>query len=46
MKILFAEDEIRQQGWLTRILSNTGHEVSAACDGDWGVRLTGQFQYQ
>jgi DNA-binding response OmpR family regulator len=34
MKILVAEDEICQQEWLTRNLSNTGQEVTTACDGD------------
>lgn len=35
MKILVVEDEICQQEWLTRNLSNAGHEVTTACDGDW-----------
>src|SRR6266478_3051582 len=34
MNILVVEDEIYQQEWLTRNLSNTGHEVTTACDGD------------
>jgi CheY-like chemotaxis protein len=39
MKILVVEDEIRQQEWLTRNLSNAGHEVTTACDGDWALTL-------
>ncbi|HTQ60840.1 MAG TPA: response regulator [Candidatus Solibacter sp.] len=35
MQILVVEDEIRQQEWLTRNLSNAEHEVTTACDGDW-----------
>lgn len=35
MKRLVVEDEIRQQEWLTRNLTSTGHEVTTACDGDW-----------
>jgi len=34
MKILVVGDEICQQEWLTRNLSNTEHEVTTACDGD------------
>jgi DNA-binding response OmpR family regulator len=33
MKILVVEDEIHQQEWLARNLSNTGHEVTTACKG-------------
>lgn len=39
MRILVVEDEIRQQEWLTRNLSDTGHEVTTACDGDWALAL-------
>ena len=39
MKILVVEDEVRQQDWLTRNLSSTGHEVTTACDGDWALVL-------
>jgi CheY-like chemotaxis protein len=39
MKILVVEDEICQQEWLTRNLSNAGHDVTTACDGDWALTL-------
>jgi DNA-binding NtrC family response regulator len=39
MKILVVEDEICQQEWLTRNLSDAGHEVTTACDGDWALTL-------
>jgi DNA-binding response OmpR family regulator len=32
MKILVVEDEICQQEWLTRNLTNAGHEVTTACE--------------
>lgn len=37
MKILVVENEIRQQEWLTRNLSNAGHKVTTASDGDWAL---------
>ena len=39
MKILVVEDEIFQEEWLTRDLSNAVHEVTAVCDGDWALTL-------
>ena len=41
MKVLVVEGGICQQEWLTRNLSNAGHEVTAACDGDWALTLWG-----
>jgi CheY-like chemotaxis protein len=39
MKILVVENEIRQQEWLTRSLSDAGHEVHFARDGDSALAM-------